>query len=93
MIEYYKRTKKGLLEKLSQYSPSTWIKVISPDENEIKFLIDKFKLEKDLLLDGLDLYEMPRVEEENKNTYIFLRVPTTKIENPTCSLLIIVTKK
>lgn len=92
MIEYYKRTKKGALEKLANPSLNSWIKVVSPDEKEIDFLIDKFGIEKDLLLDGLDLYEIPRVEQEGRNVYIFLRVPAESLENPTYPFLIIVTK-
>ncbi len=93
MIEYYKQFKENGLKKLEQYFTNSWIKVINPNDKEIKSLIERFDLDKDLLIDGLDLYEIPRVEEENKNVYIFLRVPVSRVENEsTSSFLTIITK-
>ncbi len=92
MIEYYQNTKKEGLKKLTQLSHDSWVKVVNPQDDELNFIIDKFGLEKNLLLDGLDLYEMPRIEDENKNVYIFLRIPTSTLENEsTSSFLIIIT--
>ena len=92
MIEYYKKTvRKKELEKLKNYSKDCWINVVDPSDEEVEFLVDKFDLEKDLLLDGLDIYELPRTEEEKKKAYIYLRMPTSKVANEyTSSFLIIV---
>ena len=93
MITYFKRAKKEeTLEKLNDYAVGSWVKVVNPNDNEVDFLIEKFGLDKDSLLDGLDLYEMPRVEQEGKNIYIYLRVPTAQIENSTSSFLMIINK-
>ncbi|OGJ12464.1 hypothetical protein A3K82_02915 [Candidatus Pacearchaeota archaeon RBG_19FT_COMBO_34_9] len=93
MIKYYKGGGKAELKELEKLSPSSWLNVLNPDKEEIGFLVDKFGLEENLLIDGLDLYEMPRIEQENKNIYIFLRVPTSRIENEsTSSFLIVITK-
>ncbi|MCK9595718.1 hypothetical protein M0R19_00850 [Candidatus Pacearchaeota archaeon] len=93
MIEYYSGGGKEKLVKLNRFSSDSWVKVINPESEEIDFLIDKFNLDRTLLMDGLDLYEIPRIEEEEKNIYIFLRVPTSKIENEsTSSFLLIITK-
>ncbi len=94
MIDYYEKLiRKGEIQKLRDYSADCWIEVINPSKEEIEFLVDKFKLEKDLILDGLDIYEMPRIEEENSKAYIYLTIPTSKIQNEyTSSFLIIISK-
>lgn len=85
--------RKNELAKLNNYSKGCWINVVDPSNEEVDFLVDKFNLEKDLLLDGLDIYEIPRIEEENKRAYIFLRMPTSKVANEyTSSFLVIISK-
>lgn len=95
MIEYYKKVGKDeKLEKIEQYIANAWVKVIDPNEEEMKFLVEKFDLDKVSLMDGLDLYEIPRVDEDNGKVYIFLRVPTDRIlGEATSSFLIIITKE
>lgn len=81
MIECYKRTdKKEKVKKISSITEDCWIKCIDPKETEIESLSKKFKLRTDLLIDGLDIYENPRIEEDRGIYYIFLRAPLT--ENP-----------
>ncbi|MBR9705605.1 magnesium transporter CorA family protein [Candidatus Pacearchaeota archaeon] len=94
MIEYYKKTvRQKKLERVEDYTRGCWVKVINPNSTEIDFLVDKFKLDKDLLFDGLDVYEIPRIEEEGSKAYIYLTMPTSKIPNEyTSSFLIIVSK-
>ena len=77
-------------QKLSHFDKNSWVDVVNPDDNEINFLVDKFKLERDLVIDGLDVHEIPRVEDEAGNVYIYLRAPTSKvIDASTSSFLII----
>lgn len=92
MIECYKRDiKKKEMIKINGFSKNCWINVISPNEEEINLIVDKFNLDKDLILDGLDIFEIPRFEEENKSSYLYLRIPTFKIENEhTGSFLVVV---
>lgn len=95
MIEYYKKDlkRKGVI-KLDNFIKNCWVNVISPDEKEIDFLTEKFKLDKDLLIDGLDIFEMSRLEEVGSNAYVYLRIPTFNIENEyTASFLVIVLKE
>jgi len=94
MIEYNKKiTRTTELQELKDYSKDCWVNVVNPDKGEIDFLVKKFKLEKDLIQDGLDIYEIPRIEEEAGNAYIYLTVPTSKISNEyTSSFLIIISK-
>ncbi len=84
--------KKGL-EKMNGYSKGCWINVVDPNDEEVEFLVDKFNLEKDLLLDGLDIYELPRIDEEDRKAYIYLRMPTSRVTNEyTSSFLVIISK-
>ena len=94
MIEYHARTiKKEKLKKLNKYSKDSWINVIDPDEKEIELLVEDFKLNKALVIDGLDIHEIPRIEEEGEKIYVFLSIPTLKIPNEyTCSFLIIISR-
>lgn len=95
MIEYYKKiNSREEMRKLESFSKDCWIRVLDPNQEEIDFLVSKFNLEKDLVLDGLDIYEAPRIEEENGKAYIYLNLPTKEIENEyTGSFLIILSRE
>jgi len=92
MITYYKRDiKKKEMVEIKEFCKYCWVNVVSPDDEEISLIVDKFKLEKDLVLDGLDIFEIPRFDEENGNSYLYLRIPTFEIENEyTGSFLIVI---
>lgn len=93
MIEYYVKKKKGNLDKISNLVSNSWVRVVNPNDKEINFLIEKFRLDKDSLFDGLDQNEVPRLEDEDKIAYIYLRVPTSRVQNEsTSSFLVIITK-
>ncbi|MFH1710851.1 MAG: magnesium transporter CorA family protein [Nanoarchaeota archaeon] len=94
MIEYYKKNgKEAGVVKLKSLSSHSWIKVVNPTDKDIGFLISQLGLDKSLIMDGLDLYENPRVEEEDGAIYIFLRAPTSTIPHEsTSSFLLIVSK-
>lgn len=92
MIEYYKKVNSEL-KKLNELTKSSWVKVVNPEEEEVQFLIDNFGLDKDSLLDGLDQNEVPRVEDEGKLVYIYLRVPTSVVQNESTSSFLVVLSK
>ncbi len=76
MIKYYfKSVRKTSLEELDSYKPGSWVYVEAPTEPEIRQLIDKFDLDDGFLEDALDEDEMPRLEAEGEQTYIFVRYP------------------
>ncbi len=93
MITYYKKDiKKKEMVEVKDFSKNCWVNVINPEENEINFLVEKFNLDKDLVLDGLDIFEIPRFEHEKNASYIYLRIPTFEIENEyTGSFVVILT--
>ncbi len=74
MITYFKRTlKDNKLKKLKEFEVGSWINVINPTNEEINFLSEKFRLDKQNLISGLDENEIPRVEFTRKATYIFTK--------------------
>jgi len=92
MINYYKREQADdQIKDLNDYQPGSLILVSSPSEEELDLLADKFKLERDLLSDALDPYEVPRLEIENNAVYAFARIPSEDgRRTSTLPLLIIV---
>ncbi|MCA9323762.1 magnesium transporter CorA family protein [Candidatus Saccharibacteria bacterium] len=74
MITTYHRTlRDDKLEKVNSVKRGSWIRVIDPDPHELKKLEKDFNLDKDLLEDGIDLYEAPRLERDDGNLYIYAR--------------------
>jgi len=93
MISYHKRLKgKKEISEVKTATKNTWIRVLSPTEQEIQFLEEKFKLDKQLIHDALDQNELPRIEKLDKNIYIYLRIPRKEIvDEPTITLSVILT--
>ena len=74
MITYYKRTiASRKLRKLEEFQVGCWINVISPSKEEIADLTKKHHLDEDLLEEGLDENELPRIDIEEQKTYIFVK--------------------
>jgi len=97
MLEFHQKVKEGeQLEKVQSYAPNTWIRVVDPNAKEIQFLIDKLGLDKENVRDGLDPFEIPRIEEEDGIVYLFLRSPSPTEDfkqEPTRSFLFAITKE
>lgn len=90
MISYYKRSiSQNSLEKLDTFKVGSWINVTNPKEEDLKFLADEYKLELDLLEDGLDENELPRIDIDNGNYYIYIKTPV-KNTNLLNTLLIVI---
>lgn len=70
---YYKDGKTEKLQILTEFKSGCWIHVESPTPKEIIYLREKFDLEGGHLKDALDIYEVPRLEEERGKIYIFTR--------------------
>lgn len=90
MITYYKRNiSQTHLVKLDSYTSGSWVKVIHPSEKDLLKISKEYHLELDLLEDGLDQNELPRIEIENGTYYIYLKTPI-KNTNTLNTLLIII---
>ncbi|MCK4428970.1 MAG: magnesium transporter CorA family protein [Candidatus Aenigmarchaeota archaeon] len=90
MITYYKRNLKDKkLKRLDAFQTGCWINVVNPTEEEIEFLTEKFDLDKQNLISGLDKNEVPRVEFDEGNTYILVKlISTSKQLLSTCLILL-----
>jgi len=70
---YYKNLRSPKIEKLDEYRRGAWVHVEAPTHDELQILADKFKLTLGHLEDALDEDEMPRLEKEGAQSYIFVR--------------------
>jgi magnesium transporter len=74
MIKYYYRNLRSeSVQELDDYKRGSWIYVEAPTSEEVDFLVDRFKLDPGHIEDSLDEDEMPRLEKEGDQTYIFVR--------------------
>jgi magnesium transporter len=89
---YYNAAADGVLEIIEKAKTGAWISVMGPDDAELDHLAERYKLDRDLLGDAVDIYEAPRLEKDGTNTYIYTRYcyPEGK-EIATEPLLLIVT--
>lgn len=74
MVNYYYKSLRspGVLTP-NDYRRGAWVYVEAPTPEEISWLVDKFKLEEGHIQDALDSDEMPRLEKEDDQSYIFVR--------------------
>lgn len=95
MIEYYFKNKfTGQVEKVEEFKSGCWINVSGPTNEEIDYLVKTFNVDESNLIDGLDIHESPRFENDFKKTYIYLNAPTNKIKHEhDSSFLVIYTKE
>jgi magnesium transporter len=74
MIKYfYKSLRSQQVQELSEYKRGSWVYVEAPSPEEVEFLTTKFSLDPGHIADSLDEDEMPRLEKEDEQTYIFVR--------------------
>jgi magnesium transporter len=78
MIRYYRKTLKSRQMKTNDnYKVGSWVYVEDPSSEEIEELVKKFKLDEGHLEDALDSDEVPRMEREDDQLYVFTRFPLT----------------
>jgi magnesium transporter len=76
MIAYYQKTvTTKRLKRVDDFKVGTWIHVEDPTESDFAVLEKDHHLDRGLLSDAIDPYEVPRVEEDSGVTYIFTRIP------------------
>ncbi len=74
MIKYYFKTLRGSsVQTLTKPKPGTWVHAEAPTAEEIETLVKHFHLESGMIEDALDENEMPRLETEGEQSYIFVR--------------------
>ncbi|MDP7141355.1 MAG: magnesium transporter CorA family protein [Candidatus Woesearchaeota archaeon] len=92
MINYFKKTPKDeSLRKLSKFEKGCWIEVIDPSEKELSYLHKTFDLDKQNLISGTDKNEVPRVEFDDKDLYVILKIISPDDKKELHTFLIIIT--
>jgi magnesium transporter len=88
---YYKSLRSSTLKELDEPQRGTWVYAEAPTPEEIEQLARRFKLETGYIEDALDEDEVPRLERESGQSYIFVRFPykTAGGEMDTAPLLIV----
>ncbi|MDP3735551.1 MAG: magnesium transporter CorA family protein [bacterium] len=92
MITFYYRTlKESRLAALPEFRVGAWVYVEAPTQDELDRLSRELGLDRGLLTDALDPFEVPRVEHDEGVVYVFTRVPDSDgDETVTVPLLIAV---
>jgi magnesium transporter len=96
MIKYfYKSLRNEAVKEIDQPKPGTWVHAEAPSEDDIELLLTRFGLDEGFLQDALDEDEVPRLEREGDQTYIFVRYAykTKDGDLDTAPLLIVVDPK
>lgn len=70
---YYKSLRDNAVREIAQPKPGMWVHVETPSEEELEQVIRQFNLEEGFITDALDEDEVPRLEREGEQTYIFVR--------------------
>lgn len=70
---YYKSLRSTQVQELAEYKRGSWVYVEAPTAKEIEHIVEKFKVDPGHIEDALDEDEMPRLEKENDQTYMFVR--------------------
>ena len=68
----------GNLENLDEFKDYSWVNLSEPTDEEIDRAVGLLGVDKGLLTDALDIYEMPRLEIEEGIAYIYVRIPERK---------------
>lgn len=70
---YYKSLRDNAVKEIAQPKPGMWVHAEAPSEEELTQLVERFNLEEGYVQDALDEDEVPRLEREGDQTYIFVR--------------------
>lgn len=74
MITYYYSTARSrALSEIDGPKAGAWIHVVDPSAEELDQLAETLTLDRDILNDATDVYEAPRVEVSDGETYVFTR--------------------
>ncbi len=93
ITSYHKTIRDEKIQILEKPVRGSWICVISPNAVEMTALEQQHNLDPDLLDDGIDLYEAPRLERDGSNIYIYVRYCLPEGEHTsTHPLLLVITQ-
>ena len=67
--------------KISEFVEGCWVNVISPSAEEIAYLVDRLKLDRDFVRAALDEEESSRIENEDDQTLVLVDIPIMTSED------------
>lgn len=74
MITHYHSTSRAReLAVVGEPRPGSWCHAVLPTDEELDYLAKTFDLDRDILTDATDIYEVPRVEIGEGTSYVFAR--------------------
>lgn len=80
MIKFYK-TENNQITKIANYIDGCWINVVNPTSEEISYLVDDLKIDKDFVMSSLDEEESSRIENEDNTTLVIIDMPVLTNED------------
>lgn len=80
MINFYK-TENNQITKIANYVNGCWINVVNPSNEEISYLVDDLKIDRDFVLSSLDEEESSRIENEDDTTLVIVDMPVMTNED------------
>ncbi len=90
---FHSSSKAPALVELEQIADGSWMHLESPSELELAELSQGYELDADLLQDGIDPNESPRIERDGDKVYIFTRFCLPEADKTTTAPLLIVYAK
>lgn len=79
MIKYLKRSiRDSQINEQDEFIKGNWVAVYEPKREELELISKKLKLEEGHLKDAIDPHEVPRLEIEGEDIYIFTRIPNSE---------------
>ncbi|KPK32916.1 MAG: hypothetical protein AMS24_02760 [Chlamydiae bacterium SM23_39] len=93
MLEiYFKSLKDTNFQKIKDYKIGSWINVSNATKEDLNKLVELTGIEITDIQDSLDKMEIPRIEQKNDNTLLFVRHPYEEEDLSTLTMTIILTK-
>jgi len=90
MIKYYlKRIKDKKIIETKKFVRGSLIDIYNPTNEELELISKQFSLNLEMLKDGLDDDEIPRIDDDDKNSYIYVKSISKR--NELITLLLVVT--
>ena len=80
MISYYK-TINGKIVEIREYEQGCWVNCIAPEDDEVQYLLDTFKIPPELMRSALDEEESSHIDSEDGTTLIIIDAPVVEKVN------------
>lgn len=86
---FFSTAKSPAIELLDEYVDGSWLHFEAPSDVELELVADQFDLDIDLLRDGIDPNESPRIERDGDAVYIYSRFCLPEAEKMTTAPFLI----